>query len=156
MKKLGKFLLVGAVAAIAVAGTVGLAACGDPVYNGDYEGEYKYENAWVSGSYYGVKVTVTVEDNIIKSVVCAADTDTMHNVTPSWANHDATVAALPAYLKTFEGKTVDEVKAIKVAKEENGEPTTLAKDATTQGDYVLTGSTQTSGRIILAIQDALK
>ena len=43
MKKLGKFLVVGAVAAVACAALVG---CGKD-YTGNYNGEYKYSSTWV-------------------------------------------------------------------------------------------------------------
>lgn len=147
MKKLGKFLVAGALAAVA---TVGLVGCGESEKT--YTGSYTYINAWTPAQDYGVTVTVKVKGSKIVSVECAADTDTVHNVTPTWANHDATVAALPDYLKKFEGKSVKEIKNLEV-KTTNAVPD--VGNASGQGDYILTGSTQTSGRIILAIQNAL-
>ncbi len=159
MKKLGKFLIVAGCAAMACAA---LAGCGsDPV---DYKGSYKYENSYHPGSYYGVNVTVTVEGDKITKVVCDDDTDTMHNITPTWQEnadkgqlgHDKTVAALPDYLKKFEGMKVADVKALNVSKNDKGQPNTDDAAHTSQGALLLTGATQTSGRIILAVQDALK
>ena len=160
MKKFGKILAVGAMAAIAAVGVASFAACGsDPV---DYKGSYKYENAWVPGSYYGVNVTVTVDGDKITKVVCDADTDTMHNITPTWQEaegqlgHDKAAAGLNDYLKKFEGMKVADVKAISVSKADNGQPNTDEAAHTAQGTLLYTGATQTSGRIILAVQDALK
>lgn len=153
MKKLGKFLLVGAMAGIACIGLVG---CGGPK---DYTGEYSYESAH-EGQSYGVKVTVTVDGDTIKEVKCADDTEAFFNITAqeTWGGHDTTAAALPDYLKKFEGKKVSDIKAIKVdtvAQTEGwslkGQPTAISDE-----NYVITGATQTSGRIILAIQNALK
>lgn len=160
MKKLGKFLVVGAVAAVACAALVG---CGE--FTGTCQGEYKYANTHAEGTYYGVSVTVEVKDGTITKVTCADDTATMFNVTASWDGHDAAVAALPEYLKKFEGKKVADIKALNVATvsaEEaggyspEGQPKTDADSVEGWKDYVLTGATQTGGRIILAIQAALK
>ncbi len=164
MKKLGKFLVAGALAAIACVGLVG---CGNTAkdYTGEYTGEYKYANPYAPDAPggYGVSVTVKVKGDKIESITCEDPEGGYHNITATWQEntekgqlgHDKTVAALPNYLKKFEGKKVDEIKKIKVAVETNKAPTVLEKDETTQGDYVLTGATQTSGRIILAVQNAL-
>lgn len=165
MKKLLKvFALVAVVACCAVA--VAFAGCGESAQT--YDGEYKYENTYSPGSYYGVKVHVTVKGDKITKVTCDEETDTMHNVTPSWKGHDVTVPAIGDYLKKFEGKTVAEVKALNVKVEESGAPSTVAKGQTlgaawlfdlsyTDGEEtVKTGATQTAGRFVLAIQDALK
>lgn len=153
MKKLGKFLVVGAVAAVACAALVG---CGAQTYSG----EYKYTNTTYNAN-YGIGVVVTVDGDTITKVELK-DIDGYANVSTNWTadsmpglKHDATVAALPEYVKKFEGKKVSDIKAITVAVNDFGEPKT-GTDAAGQGDYVLTGATQTSGRIILAIQDALK
>ncbi len=177
MKKLGKFLVAGALAAVAC---VGLVACGGS-NSADYKGEYKYENTYSAGSYYGVKVTVTISDvkgNIkgkdstgkdktyslvtdgkITKVTVEADTDTMHNITPSWKpkegstdlGYEAAAAGLNDYLKKFEGKKVSEIMEIDVETNEKGEP---EKGQT--GDLFWTGATQTAGRTILAVQNAIE
>ena len=169
MKKLGKFLVAGALAAVAC---VGLVACGGG--STSYEGEYKYENSHTPGSYYGAKVTVTIEDvketqeldgkkytvitgGKITKITVADDTDTYHNITPTWQEnqkpgdlgHDKTVAALPDYLKKFEGKSVLEIMTITVDVDKN-----VPSDISS-ADLKLTGATQTSGRIILALQAAI-
>lgn len=156
MKKLGKFLVVGAVAAVACAALVG---CGAQTYSG----EYKYANPWnASGDGYGVTVSVEVSDGKITKVTCT-DPEGYHNITATWTEganpgdlgHDKAAAGLDAYLNEhIIGKTVSEIKAINVGKAENGVPNTGTESG--QGAYVYTGATQTSGRIILAIQAALK
>ena len=51
---------------------------------------------------------------------------------------------------------VADVKALNVSKDDNGQPNTDEAGDASQGALLLTGATQTSGRIILAVQDALK
>lgn len=161
MKKFAKLLVVAGCAAVACAG---LAACGeDPV---DYKGSYKYASPW--GGEYGVNVTVTVEGDTITKVVCADDTATLFNISASWTEgahegdlgHDKTVAALPDYLKKFEGKKVADIKAITVSVVSESEKTDYVPagqpKSISNKNLTLTGATQTSGRIILAVQDALK
>ncbi len=156
MKKLGKFLVVGAVAAVACAALVG---CGKD-YTGSYNGEYKYSSTWGG---YGVTGAVEVKGEKITKVTCT-DPEGYHNITASWKEnqhegdlgHDKAAAGLEAYITShIVGKTVDEIKAINVAVEEGGAPT-VGAEASGQGDFIYTGATQTSGRIILAIQNALK
>lgn len=161
MKKLGKFLVVGAVAAVACAALVG---CGGT----NYSGKYEYASSHGSAT-YGVKVTVTVDGDTITKVTCEADTDSYYNITPasSWSEegrglggglgHDVAAEGLNDYLKKFEGAKVADVKALNVKLADgSSEPATGDGTATGQGKYIYTGATQTSGRIILAIQDALK
>jgi hypothetical protein len=157
MIKLGKFLVAGALAAIACVGLVG---CGG---DGGYKGEYKYQSQYGG---YGIGVVVTLnEDKTAIEKVELKEIKDYANVSESWTGdkiyegalgRDETNKALPNYLKKFEGKTVAEIKAITVDVQEGGAPSTLKESEGTQGDYVLTGATQTSGRIILAIQNALK
>lgn len=164
MKKLLKVLaLVAVVACCAVA--VAFAGCGESAKT--YDGEYKYENAWSAGKYYGVKVHVTVKGDKITEVTYDADKEdgSYVNVSPTWTEgqHEGdlgaakTKAAVDKYLAdTFVGKTVAEVKALSVAKADNGEPKAVADGQTLASGYILSGATQTSGRFVLAIQDALK
>lgn len=171
MKKLGKFLVAGALAAVAC---VGLVACGGG--NSGYNGEYKYENTYTPGSYYGAKVNVKIKDitteekdpvsgktikvitgGEIVSITVEADTDNYHNITPTWKEnahegdlgYDKTVAALPDYLKKFEGMTVKDIMQINVDVK-NSVPSDISN-----AELKLTGATQTSGRIILAVQAAI-
>ena len=162
MKKVTK-LIAGVVLAASVAVTAGaLVGCGESEQT--YKGEYSYENSWTPGEYYGVKVNVTVSGDKITSVTCDPDPEHWVNVSPSWKEgqnegdlgHDKAVAGLSEYLKKFEGKTVEEVKAIKVSVNDKGQPNTDDAADTAQGALIYTGATQTSGRIILAVQDALK
>lgn len=149
-----KFLMAIVVAALTVMACVAMVACGETTYSG----EYKYENPYAlgSGNYYGVAVDVTVSGGKITKVVCKDETDTLHNITPTWANHDTAAAGLADYLKKFEGVKVSDVKAIEVSKNDKGVPNTDDAAKTAQGDLLYSGATQTSGRIILAVQDALK
>ncbi|MDE6677120.1 MAG: hypothetical protein K2K12_05360 [Clostridia bacterium] len=156
MKKLGKFLMVGAIAAIAVAGTVGLTACG----GSGYTGEYHYNN---HDTEYGVKVKVEIEKNsenillsTIKSVTIV-NSDYVQlspaNETYGWTeemrqNYSSKEADL---LKAYEGKGVMELaNPTLVTTNSVGEPSAVADT-----DLLITGATQSSGRLLLAVQDAI-
>lgn len=119
-----------------------------------YEGEYSYQNY---GNTYGVKVVVKALHGKITSVSYAAQQpDGWTNVTGKWDTDGSKAAGVPNYLIKFMGADIDEVLGLEVLKSEVGEPTTTTEGQQSQGDYIYTGATQTSGRIILAVQDALK
>ena len=153
MKRMKKALIGLAVGAVAALGVVGLAACGGNTTT--LEGDYHYES---HDTVYGVKVEVTVnnDDNTIEKVeivehdyVEATDLD---GKVPSWddgANYNKEIGNL---LAEFEGMTVAEVNAVKVPCNSDGQPDETQAD---YGDLIITGSTQSCGRLILAVQDAL-
>lgn len=160
MKKLFKaFLLVAVVACCAVA--VAFAGCGDKTTGTTYEGEYHY-NSYNNEYGFVVKVTVdgdkiTKVENITgdKYVSCSAV-----NVDYGWtqANVDNWNNNLNALLKAYEGKTVAEIKALEV-KCGTGDNVKVPadKEEQTWGDSSLciTDATQGSGRVLLAVQNAL-
>ncbi|MBR2974717.1 MAG: FMN-binding protein, partial [Clostridia bacterium] len=124
-------------------------------------GEYKYVNAYGDGStFYGASVSLTVENGVITAATLAADTETMFNLSANWTV-DYTITGEPTegkkawmdkgedFVQSFVGKTVEEVMAITVTCKETGEPSAI-----TGVEYV-TGATQSSGRVILAVQNAL-
>ena len=166
---------------------VAFAACSGTTY----EGEYKYENPYAKGSYYGAKVQVTVQGNVITKVVLLSDAETgWTNLSPNWTDKSNSSAwgDIPIeqgkddpgktnwryhhqeFLDSFVGVKVEDVLAMKVFVTTGGEPYT--KDGvetikyvpielndtiivTGHGEYTA-GATQSSGRTILAIQNALK
>ena len=178
MKKVTK-LIAGVVLAASVAATAGMfAGCGkdneDPQpqpqpQETTYTGSYAYKSSWGNG-YYGVKVDVKVADGKITSVALAqGQPDGWTNITESWTEntdttggkevqlgHEKAQAGLSDYLKKFEGKKVDDILAMNVSVDANGQPKTDTTGETSQGDLIYTGATQTSGRIILAVQNALE
>lgn len=148
MKKLLKVLaLVAVVACCAVA--VAFAGCGESAKT--YDGEYKYEiAAWHTT--YGVKVEVTVKDDTIQSVKIV-DSDYVV-VTSTWDNKATWENGVEGLLKAYEGKKVADVKAVKVEVATGdfaGQPESVA-----DSNLMITGATQGSGRLLLAVQDALK
>lgn len=165
MKKIFKTLAVCAVAGTLCAGVAAMTGCNEKTET--FTGEYKYDNAWTPGNTYGVKVKVEVKGDKITNVTYEADKEdgTYVNVSPSWnegvpegsLGAKKTNEEIPNYLKnTFVGKTVAEVKALKVATAANGEPLVVKGDKQTlDSAYILSGATQTSGRFVLAIQNAL-
>ena len=153
MKKLFKAL---AAVAIATAATVSIAAFAGCDSSTTYEGEYKYENAWAAGSYYGVKVSVTVKDDTIQKVTIV-DSD-YTEVTESWSNREVWDNGIDSLLAAYEGKTVSEIKAITVVCSDSGEPVAATSDSfvSYDSDLIITGATVGSGRLLLAVQNALE
>ncbi len=158
-----KVLVIALAVILVVSAVCVLAACD----NGEvYEGQCSYTvSDW--NTTYGAKVKVHVKGNTITEVELLTDEETgWHRTTSSWQK-DATPgdlgytdaeAAYDSYLAKFKGKTVDEVKAIQV--------TVLSGNVTQAQSYTvtvanktgwwnLTGATQSSARIIAAIQNAL-
>ena len=113
-----------------------------------YSGEYKYENTWVPGSYYGIAVNVTVKDDVVVSVIVAESDYT--EVTDSWENKDIWLNGIVDLLASYEGRSVAEILSKDVATDANGQPTAVSDSA-----LMITGATQGSGRLLLAVQNAL-
>lgn len=111
------------------------------------EGEYKYENAWVAGAYYGIRVRVAVKDDTVRAVGVI---DSPYTEASDWEGKPVWEEQLPALLKNYAGKNVSEINAVKVPCNEGGEPTSVPEES-----YVITGATVGSGRLLLAVQNAL-
>lgn len=145
MRKLVKVISL----AVAVAGcacAVALAGCSKTA---KYSGDYHYATDYGT---YGVKVSVEVEGDVIKSVKLV-DSDYIV-ASDSYATWDRNTWSNGAdeLLAKYEGKTVSEVLAITVSTAESGQP----ESGQALGGLKVTGSTQSSGRLLLAVQDALK
>ena len=155
MKKTSKILAVVLVAALAVATLVVFAACGGQTYTG----ECKYENAWNKGSYYGVKVDVTVKGETITAVKLYADADTgwtrtsgnwKEDQNPGDLGYEKTEAAYEGWIEeNLVGANVYDVLGWSATATEKGQ---------TVGAGVphIAGATQSSARIIVAVQNALE
>lgn len=168
MKRMKKALIGLAVGAVAALGVVGLAACGDTVISGTATGEYHYEmKDW--GMTYGVKVEISVEDDIIQSVKIVDHDWTQ--ATDGWSGQAEYLANESKILGWYKGLDVDDVMKLDVAVDDKGQPETQKiKDENKQevpnpdfnecviGDVnlIYTNATQSSARIILAVQDAIK
>ena len=143
-----KKLIVIALAVVMALSVVAFAACdsGETV-----TGEVHYNSY---GTEYGVKVDVTVKGGVITKVKLYTDAESGYkrtsadNAEHGWDRFDETEAAYDQYLQeNFVGKTVEAVKA-------------YVASATAEGQTVTSGpkiaqSTQSSARIIVAVQDAL-
>lgn len=203
MKKIFKALtLLIAVACCACA--FAFAGC-DAGYNGTYTGEYHYVNY---GQTYGMKVEVTVENNIITKVKDITPAE-WHDVSASWVDYycgqydkawytgpkgvtpeykadgvtltDESIAAIEALdhanvygwdrsdvakwntykawlLQQYKGMAVSDVLEIEVYVNEKGEPYGV-KDgynaSFSDSGLLISNATQGSGRLLLAIQNAL-
>ena len=145
--------LIALVLMLALALTVGLTACASPEEEYTYTGEYTYPNAYnAAGDWYGAKVDVTVKEGKITKVKLYTTDEAagLVRTSPSWANFQQTEDAYAAFLEKFVGKTVGEIRAVTVTVKANGEPNKVSGT-----DFTMTGATQSAGRIILAIQNAL-
>ena len=148
MKKTSKILAVVLVAVLAVAALAVFAACGKK-----YTGEVSYESY---GHTYGVKVDVTVKGDIITAVKLYTDEETgwvrTSGPASTWTqeDHDKTEAAYDSYIEeNFVGANVADVLSWSA--------TATAKGQTVgAGVPHITGATQSSARIIVAVQNALE
>lgn len=152
MKKAFKAGVV-AMAGAAAIGAFALTGC-DKGLNGTFTGEYHYNQY---NTEYGVKVEVVVENDVIKSVkpvdssYVEASPDRNNWTTATWTDNEDAVYA------KYVGKTVKEILAIEVKCEENGAPVTSTDEVTVTYDGLIhTGATMSSGRLLLAVQNALK
>ena len=146
MKRMTKLLAVLAVGAVATAGVVGLAACGE---KGEVvTGEYHYANAWdKTAPDYGIKVNVTVKgDEIVKVEIAESD---YVEVTDSWKDKALWNDGIDELLAAYEGLKVSDVEAVTVTKDGD------VPSAVSDEDLMISGATQGSGRLLLAVQDAL-
>lgn len=161
-KNLALVLVLALVMAVAV---VAFAACGGQTY----EGECSYQVSDWGNMTYGVKVRVTVNNNVITKVEfvnvegwtrTSADAN-------GWTSHDKAEAAYSEFLTRFEAKTVDEILAIKTTMVSGTVDSTATYTITVEdktnwsiafegGTTPNAGATQSAARIINAVQDALK
>ena len=145
-----KKLLVIALAVILVVSAVCvLAACEKPE---TVTGEVHYNSHDVE---YGVKVDVTVKGGVITDVKLYTDAESGYrrtspdNADYGWDRFDETEAAYNDYIKdNFVGKTVEEVNAYVASATAEGQTVTTGPK--------ISGSTQSSARIIVAVQNALR
>ena len=179
MKKMFKALSV--LAATAAVGTgVAFAAGCNTGLNGTYQGEYHYTGA--HGSVYGMVVEVTVENNIITKVRDITNTDlslqsktdyvtgevtenvnwtVVSNAMPDYGWLEDNVKKWTTYesklLQQYEGWSVADILDIKVFIKETGEVYDAEDNAAfnTSG-LLIGGATQSSGRLLLAVQDAAR
>jgi hypothetical protein len=155
MKKTVK-VLAGVACLAAISGaSLGLTACGDT--DKIYMGEYQYTEY---GTNYGVKVAVEVKSNKIENVyIIESDyvqASTFYSGTWTQASHDNYYTNRQKLLDNYKGLSVDTVKGYTVAVNEK---TPLTSDSADFNEYnkdlILTGATQSSGRLLLAVQNAL-
>lgn len=98
------------------------------------------------GNWLRSEETVTVYNSDWHTV---SDADTWNQT-----KHDNYVNNEAWLLQKYEGKSVADVLAIKVYVKNTGEP--YSSDRNDFGELVITDATQGSGRLLLAVQDALK
>lgn len=142
-----KILVIALAAILVVSAVCVLAACGKEE---TVTGSVDY-TAW--STHYGVKVDVTVKGGVIKAVKLYSDEETNWVRTSAnqgnWTRHDETEAAYDSWIaQNIVGKNVDTVLGWEV---------TVNATTQTVGDGVphIAQSTQSSARIIAAVQNAL-
>lgn len=133
-------------------------------------GSYSYLNEWTKNSFYGQSVIVTVENDKIKDVKLLDDPNLTELSAASgdkwteekrqnWTDNNSKV------INALKGKTVSQVLALTVDTKMVGEGDSATKGEplvkennggqTLDDAYILTGATQCSGRVVLAVQNAL-
>ena len=71
-------------------------------------------------------------------------------MTDSWSDKNLWLDGIDGLLAAYEGRGVDEILSASVTTDDNGQPTAVS-DST----LMITGATQGSGRLLLAVQNAL-
>ena len=161
-----KKLIVIALVVVMALSVVALAACGKEE---TVEGEYSYaawdytNKALSTTNKYGCKVKVTVKGGVITAIEVTADTDTYYNLSAGWTDKAKWENGAKDMIDSFVGLTVEEVNAIKVATNPTlvtepyvtpaGQPTGIT--GAPESLKLVAGATQSSGRTILAVQNAL-
>ena len=152
--KLLKVLACGCLAGAMCAGGFALSGCAWTTDTA--EGVYHYTNYGVD---YGVKVNVEVQtdekgDRIRQVTIVDSDYTQLSEARPDYGwtdeNRQNYIDNEQALLDSYRGLYVANVLAMEVGTAANGEPTSVPGDAP-----LITGATQSSGRLLLAVQDAL-
>jgi len=167
MKKIFKGLAILVASTALCAGIATATACSGG-YNGTYEGDYHYVINYGVDLTYGMKVKVTVENNIITKVedISPENYITVSDANPDYGWTESSVAnwndSEAWLLQQYEGKAVSDVLAIKVYITKTGEPYKVTDDNNqarnpqlAASGLLVSGATQGSGRLLLAVQDAL-
>lgn len=150
MGRLFSLLKHGFTALALTTGVAALAGCGN-VYDGSYEGEYHYTEY---GTEYGIKVKVDVEKDVITAItVLPSEFVEATPVEYGWDDSALWTQGRDALLQKYVGRSVGEIKAEKVAVDSVGAP--VVEGAEYDG-LLVSGATQSSGRLLLAVQNALK
>ena len=151
MKKTGKIIAVVLVVALAVTALAIFAACGEK-----YTGECHYSNQWAT---YGVKVDVTVKGDIVSGVRLYTDAETEWvRTSASWKENDhegdlGFEKAEAGYANWINTKIVGQDVATILSWSADA---TLADQTVGASSPKLAGATQSSARIIAAVQNALE
>ena len=149
MKKIYKVLAGVCLAGALCAGVFAITGCGWQTET--VEGEYHYVNY---GTDYGVKVNVEVQSDDkgdrIRSVTIVDSEYTQ--LSPSWdeSKKQNYLSNEQSLLNSYRGMYVADVLAMKADTRANGEPSGVSDDS-----VLISGATQSSGRLLLAVKDAL-
>ncbi len=118
------------------------------------EGEYSYPNAWnTDGAYYGIKVKVVLKGNVVQNVTEIPSEYV--SVTDTWSDKAIWNNNYNKLFANYRGKTIEQLMAYNVVTNANGQPLGISEDGFNDFDMIITGATQGSGRVLLAVQDAL-
>ncbi len=157
MKRKIKFLTAMLLSAVTVCAVGSFAGCKQVTYTGEY-----HYNVW--GTDYGIKVNVQVQtdkdgDRIRKVTVAESDYVAVSTPMNAWTqeNVDAWNNGLQTLLNAYRGQYVGEILAQTVAVKETGEPIAKVGEGFIgyDNELIMTGATVGSGRLLLAVQNAL-
>lgn len=153
-KKFFKIAACTCLAGALAAGGLALSGCGWTTQT--VPGEYQYVN---HGTNYGVKVNVEVQtddkgDRIRKVTVADSDYVEVSDAMSSWTeeNRQNYFNNLQSLLNEYRGMYVADVLALEVPVDGTGGPD---EENYPVGAPIIAGATQSSGRLLLAVQNAL-
>jgi hypothetical protein len=143
---------------------LGVTGCSGKYEDGIYKGEYSYACEAKPGETFGAKVEVTVQNQIITAVKVSEDGTTYYNIAPFWPEGSregdlGPTKAAEGYQDYINEKIVGQkastIVSLKIMTDEHGIPKYDVAHKEAWSDYIYTGATLTSGRLLLAIQNAL-
>ena len=118
-----------------------------------YEGEYHYPNAWSpSDPHYGIRVRVVVKGDYIKKVA-VVNSDYTEVSDSEYYDKNIWLNGLEGLLDAYAGRKVQDIMAVNAdvsSTNSCGQPYTVSDSS-----LMITGATQGSGRLLLAVQNAL-
>lgn len=143
-----RFITILCLALIAAA-SCAFAAC-ESGETTSYDGDYHYTVNYGNGDLvYGIKVRVYVKGEKVTKVE-RIDSDYI-SVTSGWTNEQTYKSGESALLKKYSCKTVEEIqKAVAAIDGQEGSTSNACDEG-----YLLSGCTQSSARLLKAVQNAL-
>lgn len=113
-------------------------------------GKYSVESVYAPGAYYGAEVKIVVKDGKIAKVAINPYSELIL-ATDIWEDRAVWENSVAALLESYKGKSVEELENINYSQDSGiASPPELSA-----GGVLVTGASQSSGRLLRAVQNAL-